>query len=389
MAEKILDSIKEQIDKSISLIDDIIGGNGFQEEKIKSLVSMQTIIRGINQILLRFKDERNLFITICDLLVTHKDIKLAMFGIVNEKKDEIKEIYLKGDENLIKKVNFTIDSKIFLPIKTDEIFVDNNYNDKDFNNEIKSFISIPIFNDSNSIGILSIFSKKENFFLDEEISFLKELSQDISIRIMSIRQEREVESSFETVKNALFNLILSISKTVELKDPLAKNHGHNVGKLALKIAEKLNLDKEKLDFIYLASLVHDVGKLTVASEILNKPSKLTEIEYEIVKIHPEAGYNFLKDIKLPLPIADVVLEHHEREDGSGYPKGLKGDEIMLEAKIIGISEVVHAMTSFKPYRPAYTIEETLEYLKNERGKKFNERLVDIIIEIFKEGFSFD
>lgn len=381
--------IKEQIEKLNSLIDGLIKGEEEKKEKIKECLSMQRICRGINELLIKIKDEKSLFESICEILTTYKNIKIALIGITNDKKDGIKEFYIKGDEELIKKGDFSIDSKIFSPLKTGEIFVDNNYIDEKFNNEVKSIVSLPIFYESNPIGVLTIFSKKDNFFSEEILMFLKDVINDISIGIKDIKQRNKIEDLCETIKNALFDLSLSISKIAELRDPLTKNHGKNVGKLALKIAEKLNIEKEKLDFLYIASLLHDIGKISIPIEILNKPSKLSEIEYDLVKMHPQIAFDYLKDIKLPLPIAEIVLQHHEREDGSGYPRGLKKDEIMIEAKIISVSEVIHAMSSFKPYRPAYSIEEALDYIKKESGKLFDEKVVNACIEVFKEGFSFE
>lgn len=381
--------IKEQIEKLNSLIDGLIKGEEEKKEKIKELLSMQRICRGINELLIKIKDGKSLFESICEILTTYKNIKIALIGITNDKKNKIKEFYIKGDEELIKRGDFSIDSKIFSPLKTKEIFFDNNYIDKNFNNEIKSIVSLPIFYESNPIGVLTIFSKKNDFLSEEIFMFLEDVINDISIGIKDIKQRNKIEGLCETIKNALFDLSLSISKVAELKDPLSKNHGQNVGKLALKIAEKLNIEKEKLEFLYIASLLHDIGKVSIPIEIMNKPSKLSEIEYDLVKMHPQIAYDYLKDIKLPLPIAEIVLQHHEREDGSGYPRGLKKDEIMIEAKIISVSEVIHAMSSFKPYRPAYSIEEALDYIKKESGKLFDEKVVNACIEVFKEGFSFE
>ncbi|MGB9750161.1 MAG: HD domain-containing phosphohydrolase [Caldisericia bacterium] len=381
--------IKDQLYKLNSLIDDLIKGEEEQKKKIKDLVSIQRITRGINELLISERDEKDLFDGICDILTTHEDIKIALIGLSNDNKDKIKEFYIKGDGELIKMGNFSISDKIFTPLRTGEIFIDNNYIDKNFNDEIKSIVSLPIFYESNPIGILTIFSNKQNFFFDEILLFLKEVSGDISLGFKDIKQRIKIENLLNTIKNALFDLSISLSKIAELRDPLTKNHGENVGKLALKIGEKLNLDKEKLDFLYLASLLHDIGKISIPIEVLNKPSKLSDIEYDLVKMHPQIAYDYLKDIKLPLPIAEIVLEHHEREDGSGYPKGLKNDEIMIEAKIIAVSEVIHAMNSFKPYRPAYTIGEALNYIQKESGKLFDKKVVNACVEVFKEGFSFE
>lgn len=380
--------IREQIDRLNKLIDNLIIAEEKEKAKIKDLVSMQRIIRGINEILIIEKDEKILFESIIDLLTTYDNIKIALIAFLNGNKDQFKKVYVKGDENLLKLHEFSINNKIFTPLKTKEIFLDNNYVDKIFNDEVKSVASIPIFYDSDLVGVLTVFSKKENFFFKEILIFLKEISGDISLAIRDIKQRKKIDELLNGVKNVLFDLSISISKLVELKDSHSINHGLNVGNLAVKIGEKLNLDKERLEILYIASILHDIGKITVPSEILNKPSKLTNVEYNIVKTHPQIAYNYLKDIRLPIAIGEIILQHHERENGSGYPKGLKKDEILLEAKIISVAEVVHAMCSFKPYRPAYKLEEALNYIKKESGNLFNKEVVDACIEVFKEGFSF-
>lgn len=380
--------IKEQIDKLNSLIDSIIIAEEEKKAKIKDLVSMQRIIRGINELLMIEKHEETLFESICDLLTTYDNIKIAFIAFLNGNKDQFSKLYIKGDEKLVKLHEFSVNNKVFTPFKTKEVFLDNKFMDKIFNEEIKSVASVPIFYDSDLVGILAVFSSKESFFFEEILMFLKEISGNISLAIRDIKQRNKIDELLNRVKKALFDLSISISKLVELKDPQTINHGLNVGNLAVKIGEKLNLDKERLELLYIASILHDIGKIVVPTEILNKPSKLTNVEYDLVKTHPQIAYDYLKDVKLPLPIGEIVLQHHERENGSGYPNGLKKDEILLEAKIIGVAEVVHAMCSFKPYRPAYKLEEALNYIKKESGNLFNKEVADACIEVFKEGFSF-
>lgn len=379
--------IKTEINELSKLIDDIIIAQEERKEKIKNLLSMQRIIRGINTLLIMEHDEKNLFESICEILTTYENIKIALIGLLNNS-DKVMNLYVKGDDDLVKVANISIENRIFNPIRTKEPFFDNNYFDKVFNDKIKSVASFPIFYESNPVGILAIFSIKENFFFEEILQFFKEASWDISLALRDIKQRKEIEKLLNTVKKALYDLSSSISKIVELKDLYAKNHGENVATLAVKIGEKLGIDKERLEFLYLASLIHDIGKISIPTEILVKPSKLTETEYNLVKLHPQIAYDYLKEIKLPLPIAEIVLQHHERENGSGYPRGLKKDEILIEAKIIGVAEVVHAMCSFKPYRDAFKINEALDYIQKESGNLFNKDVVDACIEVFKEGFSF-
>ncbi|MCX8095633.1 MAG: HD-GYP domain-containing protein [Caldisericia bacterium] len=207
---------------------------------------------------------------------------------------------------------------------------------------------------------------------------MKEVTRDILVGLKTLNYEKRL-------KDSLLNLARGITKIVELRDPSSKNHGETVAKLAYEVGKRMGLDEEKLDMLYIAALIHDIGKISISMEILNKPFKLREVEYEWVKQHTYYGYEYLKDLNFPLPIAEIILEHHERIDGSGYPKKLKGNEIMIEAKIIAVCEVFHAMISHKPYRPPHSIEETLDYIRSNRGILFDEKVVDTFFEVINEG----
>jgi HD-GYP domain-containing protein (c-di-GMP phosphodiesterase class II) len=146
----------------------------------------------------------------------------------------------------------------------------------------------------------------------------------------------------------------------------------------------MKLPKDKIEGIRIASLVHDIGKISLPAEILNKPTKLTEIEFNLIKDHSQTGYDILKSIEFSWPIAQIILQHHERLDGSGYPQGLKGEDILLEAKIIGVVDVVEAMSSHRPYRPALGIDAALEEITQKKGILYDPEVVDACTKLFKE-----
>jgi HD-GYP domain-containing protein (c-di-GMP phosphodiesterase class II) len=145
----------------------------------------------------------------------------------------------------------------------------------------------------------------------------------------------------------------------------------------------MKLPKDKIEGIRIASLVHDIGKISLPAEILNKPTKLSEMEYGLIKDHSQVGYDVLKSIEFSWPIAQIVLQHHERLDGSGYPQGLKGEDILLEAKIIGVADVVEAMSSHRPYRPAWGIDKALEEISKNKGILYDPKVVDACLKLFK------
>jgi len=185
-------------------------------------------------------------------------------------------------------------------------------------------------------------------------------------------------------------MIETISKIVDARDPYTSDHQSRVTQLSVSIALELELPREKVKGIKTASLIHDIGKIGIPSEILSKSKKLSDIEFSLIKEHPQTGYNILKDIDFPYPVAQIVLQHHERIDGSGYPNGLKGDEILLEAKIIGVADVVEAMSSHRPYREALGVDVALEEITRNKGVLYDPKIVDICVKLFKEkGFNFE
>lgn len=196
--------------------------------------------------------------------------------------------------------------------------------------------------------------------------------------------EQRVEERTRELKKATTGAIEAIALTVEMRDPYTSGHQRRVADLAAAIARKLGLAAELVEGVYMAGVVHDIGKIKVPSGILCYPQKLSEAEFALIKPHPEIGYNILKGIDFPWPLADIVRQHHERLDGSGYPQGLKGDEIIFKAKIIAVADVVEAMSSHRPYRPALGVDLALEEIKRNSGKYYEPDVVDACIGLFEE-----
>jgi PAS domain S-box-containing protein/putative nucleotidyltransferase with HDIG domain len=200
------------------------------------------------------------------------------------------------------------------------------------------------------------------------------------------RKEAEVElqRSLERMQDLIEGVIHTISVTVEMRDQYTAGHQKRVAILARKIAQEMMLPGEKVQAIYMASLIHDIGKISIPAEILSKPTRLNEVEYSIIKTHPQVGYDILKGIEFPWPVAELVLKHHERMDGSGYPQGLGGDEIPLEARILSVADVVEAMASHRPYRAALGIGKALEEISQNKGKLYDADVVRMCLKVFYE-----
>lgn len=204
------------------------------------------------------------------------------------------------------------------------------------------------------------------------------------------RSEAELIRSWDRLQKALAGTIQAMALTIEMRDPYTAGHQRRVGKLSYAIAREMGLSADQVDAIQMAADIHDIGKIYVPAEILSKPGQLTEIEYSIIKTHPQVGYDILKPIEFPWPLAEMVYQHHERLNGSGYPSGIKGDAILLEARIMCVADVVEAMSSHRPYRPAHGVEKALDEIVKNRGILYDARVVDICVRLFREkNFSFE
>ena len=201
--------------------------------------------------------------------------------------------------------------------------------------------------------------------------------------------EAEVKRSYEQLHETFISTVNALASTVEMKDQYTAGHQPRVTQLACAIATEMGLLAEQIEGIRMAASIHDIGKIIVPAEILNKPGALTEIQYKMIKMHPRAGYDILKGIKFPWPIAEIVFQHHERMDGSGYPHGVKEEEIMLEARILAVADVVEAMSSHRPYRPSLGIDKALEEISQNRGVLYDPDVVDACVKLFAEkAFAF-
>jgi response regulator RpfG family c-di-GMP phosphodiesterase len=225
----------------------------------------------------------------------------------------------------------------------------------------------------------------------ELIELNQGLEKSVQDRTQQLRQnEEELKKTLTQLCSSLEATIQALALTAEARDPYTAGHQRRVSDLSRAIAQKMGLPRDQVDGVRMAGSIHDLGKIYVPSEILNKPGKLRPNEFELVKSHPEVGYEILKTITFPWPVAEIELQHHERLDGSGYPKGLKGDEILLEARIVAVADVVESMSSHRPYRPALSIEKALEEIEAGRGTLFDERVVDACRLLFHEdGYTLD
>ncbi len=202
-------------------------------------------------------------------------------------------------------------------------------------------------------------------------------------QIVEERSNKLLESE-KKLRTSLLDSIMAIASMVEMRDPYTAGHQRRVAQIAVAIAKQLQLPDNQIEGIHLAAIVHDVGKIKVPAEILCKPGSLTVNEYNLIKEHPQTGYDILKSIDYPWAIADIVLQHHERLNGSGYPNGLIGDEILLEAQIIAVADVVESMMSHRPYRAGLGLDRGLAEITSKKDSFFNSDVVDVCLKLFLE-----
>jgi len=196
--------------------------------------------------------------------------------------------------------------------------------------------------------------------------------------------ESEVAQNYRNLQKITEGIVNIVSKVIETRDPYSEGHHGRVAKLAIAIAAEMKLSEKRIDGIKFSSMIHDLGKVSLPTDIVSRPGKLFEVEFNLIKNHPNVGYEILKKIEFPWPVAEIVLQHHEKIDGSGYPQGLKGNQILLEAKIICIADVIESMSSSRSYRPAVSIDICLKEIIENKNKLFDSKAVDACVKLFKE-----
>ncbi len=238
-------------------------------------------------------------------------------------------------------------------------------------------ISAPLIIENKVIGMLLL---QSNHLTREDIPAATAFAHELA---GAWNKAQLVQDLRKTVEGTIH----TIAATVEARDPYTAGHQARVADLASAIASEMSLSANQIEGIKMAGIVHDLGKIQVPAEILNRPGKISELEFEIIKTHPQVGFDLLKEIEFPWPIAQIIYQHHEKMDGSGYPQGLKGDEILLEARILTVADIVEAMASHRPYRSALGIDLALAQIKMDSGRLLDPNVVKACLEIFSNGYS--
>lgn len=376
------------------------------EGELKKLNVILLSIRDINQTLLKVREDAVLFSKICDSLTNAGFIKFVWIGIIDRETLEVKPVAQKGfEDGFLSSIKLNLKDPsshldpVGMAIHTGEIIdmwdiehdsIKEPWRDEAMKRGYASSVAVPLKHDGEVIGVLSVYSDKKYAFGDEEMGFLAEVGTDIAVGVKSLMMEKELKLSVGNLRKTLNGAIEAVAKMAEVKDPYTAGHQKRVALLSCAIAREIGLSDSQTEGIRISALLHDIGKIAVPSEILSKPGRLSGYEYEIVKTHVQTSHEVLKGLDFPWPVADIVFQHHERMDGSGYPARLKGDDIVIEARILALVDVVEAMSNHRPYRPALGVDKALEEISRNKGVLYDARVVDACLMLFKEkGFRFD
>lgn len=248
---------------------------------------------------------------------------------------------------------------------------------------VKAILALPLINGERLYGALTVFSALPDAFDAAEARLMEELADDLAYGIDALRTVAERDGYIGQFSQAMKNTVTAIARTLEMRDPYTAGHQQRVTALSVRIAREMGLAEDMIEGLYFGAMIHDIGKISVPAEILSKPSALSKLEFMLIQHHPRAGFEIVQGIEFPWPVAEMIVQHHERLDGSGYPNRLEGDEIILEARIIAVADVVEAMTTHRPYRPALGIKAALAEIAQGQGSRYDTAVVDACIQVVR------
>jgi HD-GYP domain-containing protein (c-di-GMP phosphodiesterase class II) len=245
-------------------------------------------------------------------------------------------------------------------------------------------IAVPLPIGPDEYGVLVIYSKDPHAFTEDALGVLSDLARDLAHGVNGLRTRAEREMLRVRFDGALEATVRAIAAAGELRDPYTAGHQHHVADLAVALGRELGLDADVVAGIGVGASIHDIGKLAIPGEILSKPRRLSAHEFALVQEHSQAGHDIVSGIEFPWPVAQMILQHHERLDGSGYPAGLRGEQILIGARIIAVADVVEAMQAHRPYRPGLGVPTALSTLVDGRDTLFDPEVVDACLRLFNE-----
>ena len=242
-----------------------------------------------------------------------------------------------------------------------------------------------MIHDQETLGVLTVCSGTPDAFDGEEVQILEELAADLAHGIQAVRTRVERNRYLSQVGQAMRGTVAALARAVEMRDPYTAGHQQRVAALAAALGRAMGLSEQMIEGLYFGGMIHDIGKIAVPAEILNKPARLTSIEYQLIQQHAAFGRQIVAELEFPWPLAEMIVQHHERIDGSGYPHGLRGEEMLLESRILAVADVVEAMSSHRPYRAALGMEMALAEIEEGKGRRYDPLVVDACIQVIRDA----
>jgi PAS domain S-box-containing protein/putative nucleotidyltransferase with HDIG domain len=381
----------DSVDQVVTVIHDITAQK--RDEQVKSV--LYKVSREVNSA----KDLRDLFDLIQHSLSTIIDTRNFYIALRNKGSKEISLAYFVDEREDFKSLpagrtltTYVIDNNRPLLVTENDIKQMRRAGQIDaVETPVKVWLGVPLRAKDTIVGAIVLHNYNDpSAYTRKDMEILEFVSEQVAAAIERKRVDEEMNLNFQRLKKTSTSIIFTMAKILELRDPYTAGHQQRVARLACAIAREMGLDEEEVDGIFMAALVHDIGKIYVPAEILNRPAKLNETEMDLVKTHPSIGYDIVKEIDFAQPVDRIVVQHHERIDGSGYPDGINGSDIILQARILAVADVVEAMASHRPYRPALSLDETLGEIDKYRDVLYDGQVVDACMKIFRDSsFKFE
>jgi HD-GYP domain-containing protein (c-di-GMP phosphodiesterase class II) len=247
-------------------------------------------------------------------------------------------------------------------------------------------LALPLQGENLPCDVLVVFAGDgKDFSAADDVDLLHEMSGDLGYGLQTLQAQEENLKNRYALERSLEQTIEAIAATIEVRDPYTAGHQRRTTRIAVAIGQEMGLDADRLKGLQVAGTIHDIGKISVPVEILSRPGKLSDLEFNVIKHHSEAGYDIVQGIDFPWPVAQIIRQHHERMDGAGYPDGLRGEAILLESRILAVADVVEAISSHRPYRPGLGVGVAIEELKRQRGGSYDADAVDSALRLYESG----
>jgi PAS domain S-box-containing protein/putative nucleotidyltransferase with HDIG domain len=333
------------------------------EQALRALSLWLGMRRDIGSLLLSARSEQELLEKSCQVLRRLDFVDFIWIGLVDPKDGWVHPIAVEGEAAVL---------------------------EEKLAREYASRLELTLALEGEQYGQLHLYSASAGAFGEQERAYLQEIAADLSVGLRSLRLEKRLASGVLETQRMLAQTIDVITSISESKDPYTTGHQKRVAELSYLIARELGFSGERAEQVRVTALVHDIGKIGIPTELLVKPGRITEAEFQVIKTHSDVGFEIMKSVEFSWPLARIIRQHHERLDGSGYPLGLKGQDILQEARIIAVADVVEAMATHRPYRPALGVEAALAEIEGRKGIRYDPACVEACVRLFREqGYRFE